>query len=284
MLLHASVFQYSQYHNVNEVDKEGYSNCNASNAILTSSNGNTSVTLTTTGENAIAAAVATTVSFGAIAAVSFAAIVAVSFAAVAAVSIAAVSFTAVVAVSFIAIAAVSFAAVAEVLSKDSFNFALKSVVREHSRRFISSGKWLFAWLKKIISSKIWTKIFREEKGVRVKGGRGSRFSDENLEILDIAPIDRTFEAGRMKILPEISDGISTETSVTFETIMTVFIHKLDDAERPQSSVLVKNTIADPQCRAQHSLFSVVSLTYEPEGMNEENNIRALEKLTHTQPS
>ncbi|KAI0500714.1 hypothetical protein KFK09_018930 [Dendrobium nobile] len=46
----ALLFQYSQYHNVNEVDKEGYRNCNASNAILTSSNGNTSVTLTTTGE------------------------------------------------------------------------------------------------------------------------------------------------------------------------------------------------------------------------------------------
>ncbi|XP_008786371.2 blue copper protein [Phoenix dactylifera] len=43
-------FQFSRYHTLNEVDKAGYDSCNASNALLSSSNGNTSVPLTTGGD------------------------------------------------------------------------------------------------------------------------------------------------------------------------------------------------------------------------------------------
>ncbi|KAG1362122.1 stellacyanin [Cocos nucifera] len=43
-------FQFSQYHTLNEVDKAGYEGCNASKALLSSSNGNISVPLTTAGD------------------------------------------------------------------------------------------------------------------------------------------------------------------------------------------------------------------------------------------
>ncbi|XP_020599274.1 stellacyanin-like [Phalaenopsis equestris] len=43
-------FQYSSYHTVNQVDKNGYNTCNTSNAILTSSGGNTTVPLTSVGD------------------------------------------------------------------------------------------------------------------------------------------------------------------------------------------------------------------------------------------
>lgn len=44
------MFQYSRYQNVSEVDSAGYKSCNASNAMLTASSGNTSITLTSPGE------------------------------------------------------------------------------------------------------------------------------------------------------------------------------------------------------------------------------------------
>ncbi|XP_072987325.1 stellacyanin-like [Typha latifolia] len=43
-------FQYSKYHTVNEVDKSSYDSCNISSALLTGSDGNTSVPLTTRGD------------------------------------------------------------------------------------------------------------------------------------------------------------------------------------------------------------------------------------------
>ncbi|KAG0454092.1 hypothetical protein HPP92_025396 [Vanilla planifolia] len=45
------LFLYSQIHTINQVEKNGYDNCNATNALLSRSDGNTSVPLTTTGEN-----------------------------------------------------------------------------------------------------------------------------------------------------------------------------------------------------------------------------------------
>nr|CAD1844955.1 unnamed protein product [Ananas comosus var. bracteatus] len=46
----ALVFQYSKYHTVNEVEKADYDACNATNALLTSSDGNTTVPLTAPGD------------------------------------------------------------------------------------------------------------------------------------------------------------------------------------------------------------------------------------------
>ncbi|KAL6008348.1 hypothetical protein ACLOJK_033857 [Asimina triloba] len=43
------VFQYSSLHSVCEVSKDGYDNCDSSGAVLRSSNGNTSIPLTTPG-------------------------------------------------------------------------------------------------------------------------------------------------------------------------------------------------------------------------------------------
>jgi Plastocyanin-like domain len=45
-----TVFQYSKYHTINEVDKLGYDNCSTSNTLLTDSTGNTTVSLTAPGE------------------------------------------------------------------------------------------------------------------------------------------------------------------------------------------------------------------------------------------
>lgn len=45
-----TAFQFSRYHTLNEVDKAGYDSCNASNALLSSSNGNTTVPLTAPGD------------------------------------------------------------------------------------------------------------------------------------------------------------------------------------------------------------------------------------------
>ncbi|KMZ56245.1 Early nodulin-like protein [Zostera marina] len=42
-------FGYSKYHSVSEVSKEGYTNCSTTNAILTGTDGNTTVKLTSTG-------------------------------------------------------------------------------------------------------------------------------------------------------------------------------------------------------------------------------------------
>uniref|UniRef100_A0A0D9W7T2 Phytocyanin domain-containing protein n=1 Tax=Leersia perrieri TaxID=77586 RepID=A0A0D9W7T2_9ORYZ len=44
------VFQYSKYHTVSEVDEAGYKNCSTANAVLTSSDGNTTVPLTAPGD------------------------------------------------------------------------------------------------------------------------------------------------------------------------------------------------------------------------------------------
>ncbi|XP_015691530.2 blue copper protein-like [Oryza brachyantha] len=44
------VFQYSKYHTVSEVDAAGYRNCSTANAVLTSSDGNTTVPLTAPGD------------------------------------------------------------------------------------------------------------------------------------------------------------------------------------------------------------------------------------------
>ncbi|PKA50291.1 Blue copper protein [Apostasia shenzhenica] len=44
------LFQYSQYHTLNQVDSNGYYACNASNALLESSDGNTSVPLAAAGD------------------------------------------------------------------------------------------------------------------------------------------------------------------------------------------------------------------------------------------
>ncbi|XP_020573825.1 basic blue protein-like [Phalaenopsis equestris] len=44
------LFQYSPYHDVNQVDRNGFSNCNASNAMLKSTDGNTYVPLNATGD------------------------------------------------------------------------------------------------------------------------------------------------------------------------------------------------------------------------------------------
>ncbi|XP_020085108.1 blue copper protein-like [Ananas comosus] len=43
-------FQYSKYHTVNEVEKADYDACNATNALLTGSDGNTTVPLTAPGD------------------------------------------------------------------------------------------------------------------------------------------------------------------------------------------------------------------------------------------
>jgi Plastocyanin-like domain len=45
-----TVFQYSKYHTINEVDKLGYDNCRTSNTLLTDSTGNTTISLTAPGE------------------------------------------------------------------------------------------------------------------------------------------------------------------------------------------------------------------------------------------
>uniref|UniRef100_J3NA50 Phytocyanin domain-containing protein n=1 Tax=Oryza brachyantha TaxID=4533 RepID=J3NA50_ORYBR len=45
-----AVFQYSKYHTVSEVDAAGYRNCITANAVLTSSDGNTTVPLTAPGD------------------------------------------------------------------------------------------------------------------------------------------------------------------------------------------------------------------------------------------
>ncbi|KAJ0961853.1 hypothetical protein J5N97_029681 [Dioscorea zingiberensis] len=44
------LFQYSRYHSLNEVNKEGFDTCNTSNTLLTGNTGNSSVTLTAPGE------------------------------------------------------------------------------------------------------------------------------------------------------------------------------------------------------------------------------------------
>ncbi|KAL0304039.1 UNVERIFIED_CONTAM: Blue copper protein [Sesamum radiatum] len=44
------LFQYSQYHSVNEVTKENYEGCNTTNVLQSSSNGNTSFVLTNPGD------------------------------------------------------------------------------------------------------------------------------------------------------------------------------------------------------------------------------------------
>ncbi|XP_039141319.1 stellacyanin-like [Dioscorea cayenensis subsp. rotundata] len=44
------LFQYSRYHSLMEVNKEGFDTCNTSNSILTSNTGNTSITLTEPGD------------------------------------------------------------------------------------------------------------------------------------------------------------------------------------------------------------------------------------------
>lgn len=45
-----TVFQYSKYHTLNEVDKSGYDNCSTSDTLLTDSTGNTTVSLTAPGD------------------------------------------------------------------------------------------------------------------------------------------------------------------------------------------------------------------------------------------
>ncbi|GFQ01048.1 blue copper protein [Phtheirospermum japonicum] len=44
------LFQYSQYHSVSEVTKENYEGCNTTNVLQTSSNGNTTFTMTGPGD------------------------------------------------------------------------------------------------------------------------------------------------------------------------------------------------------------------------------------------
>uniref|UniRef100_A0A0E0KTG6 Phytocyanin domain-containing protein n=1 Tax=Oryza punctata TaxID=4537 RepID=A0A0E0KTG6_ORYPU len=44
------VFQYSKYHTLSEVDEAGYRNCSTTNAVLSSSDGNTTVPLTAPGD------------------------------------------------------------------------------------------------------------------------------------------------------------------------------------------------------------------------------------------
>ncbi|KAI0500271.1 hypothetical protein KFK09_018481 [Dendrobium nobile] len=44
------LFQYSNYHTVNQVDKNGYDTCNSSNALLSRSDGNTSISLSSSGD------------------------------------------------------------------------------------------------------------------------------------------------------------------------------------------------------------------------------------------
>ncbi|RRT52615.1 hypothetical protein BHE74_00035288 [Ensete ventricosum] len=45
-----TVFEYSTYHTVNEVDRAGYESCNYASPLLTGGNGNTTVPLTSPGE------------------------------------------------------------------------------------------------------------------------------------------------------------------------------------------------------------------------------------------
>lgn len=44
------MFQYSKYHTLDEVDEAGFKNCSAANAILSQSDGNTTVTLAAPGD------------------------------------------------------------------------------------------------------------------------------------------------------------------------------------------------------------------------------------------
>ncbi|KAM0934239.1 putative Phytocyanin domain, cupredoxin [Dioscorea sansibarensis] len=44
------LFQYSRYHSLIEVNKDGFDTCNTSNSVLTGNTGNTSVTLTAPGD------------------------------------------------------------------------------------------------------------------------------------------------------------------------------------------------------------------------------------------
>lgn len=45
-----AVFQYSRYHGLTEVDEDGFRNCSAANAVLSRSDGNTTVQLTAPGD------------------------------------------------------------------------------------------------------------------------------------------------------------------------------------------------------------------------------------------
>ncbi|CAL9091042.1 Plastocyanin-like domain [Musa troglodytarum] len=53
----ALMFEYSTYHTVNEVDRTGYESCNFATPLLTGSNGNTTVPLTSAGERYFACGV-----------------------------------------------------------------------------------------------------------------------------------------------------------------------------------------------------------------------------------
>lgn len=44
------MFQYSKYHTLSEVDEAGYRNCSTASAVLSSSDGNTTVALTAPGD------------------------------------------------------------------------------------------------------------------------------------------------------------------------------------------------------------------------------------------